>query len=246
MRMTCDSAHFGRGATLSKRAVLLAVLSIFAVPSERCAQNQLVADKPWETKDWREWTRQECRKVLEESPWTVRHLESPSASSNYRWYEQVFTAQFHSALPIRHALTRLKQIEKRYDKMDAKRREAFDRELDAELGGDFSNSIVVRLTSRWTNVFKDDLPARTILLSGNTAAFELPGGRMVYATKFRLSGMDAEAVFPRFINGEPVIRPEDRVVQFTLGELSKVGFTPRLDRFVFKLDDMEYFGKREF
>jgi hypothetical protein len=156
----------------------------------------------------------------------------------------IYTAQFRSALPIRHALLRLKQIEKRYDKMDGNRREALDKKFEADLGGDFSTSIVVELTSRSLSMPSNgDLAT---LLSVNTAALLLPGGRMVFAIRFRRSEAKAEAVFPRILDGAPVIGPEQKEVVFALGHLSKDGFTPHFYRFAFKLEDMVYLGAREF
>jgi hypothetical protein len=215
------------------------VLIIFAaclmLGQQSRPQGEPAGEKPWETKDWRTWSRKDCNKVLTSSPWVSRSLL-------YQYSRGGF-AQIRSAPPIRQAFLRLKQIDKHYDRMNAQQREAFDRQAEAEFAAQFGDNIVVRVTSQWSKDFaiKDRRKKSKI-----TAMLLLPKGRHVLATEFRDDGQNVLAVFPRVLDGEPVIRPGDAIVTFLIGVPDMPAFTANDMPFIFKLDDMIYKGKREF
>ena len=114
---------------------------------------QKVPEKPYQ-----KWSKDEATKLLTDSPW-VRTYQSQrgiaEASSDqirreqadqrlYRASEAGAAARtmapvpvvmrLHSALPIRQALVRLRQIQAGYDKMDDKQRADFDKANEALLG----------------------------------------------------------------------------------------------------------------
>lgn len=75
-------------------------------------------------RSFKRWTKEEIIKIISDSPWAqVRQTEVNSTSGGT--YPSV-TIRLRSAVPIRQALVRLKQIETNYDKMDAAKRAEFD------------------------------------------------------------------------------------------------------------------------
>jgi hypothetical protein len=101
-----------------KRAVLVVVFSLVVLPAV------LVAQDFWMQKSYKRWTKDEIVRIISDSPWAqVREMEADSTSSGFR---PAVTVRLRSAVPIRQALVRLKQIENDYDKMDAAKKAAFD------------------------------------------------------------------------------------------------------------------------
>jgi hypothetical protein len=109
----------------------------------------------WE-KPFTQWTKAEAQKILNDSPWArkqevrlqqagratavagaptagvaqgaiLRSDDNTISSSGARIpVDFTFVLRLRSGLPVRQALLRLKQIEAKYDQMDAKKRAAFD------------------------------------------------------------------------------------------------------------------------
>jgi hypothetical protein len=114
-----------------------------------CLASVASAQKTWE-KPFQKWSKEEAIKILTNSPW-VETYQSPEGLARGA-QEQIAREQadqnlrrqptqgssvrniapapvvirLHSALPIRQALIRLRQIEAGYDKMDEKKRADFD------------------------------------------------------------------------------------------------------------------------
>src|SRR5262249_58448258 len=89
------------------------------------------AQGPWIKKDWKQWSKDDCKKVLEDSPWSQRWSQSNTKMANFStprsgtqgvgsedelsvWY----VVQFRSALPIREAVVREMLIANQYDKLN--------------------------------------------------------------------------------------------------------------------------------
>lgn len=107
---------------------------------------QKVLEKPLE-----KWGKEDALKILSDSPWAQTYQSTSGASaaaqqqiareqnqsvtqggSNPRSVARDFgpapvTIRLHSALPIRQAIIRLRQIDAGYDKMDEKQRADFDK-----------------------------------------------------------------------------------------------------------------------
>jgi hypothetical protein len=85
----------------------------------------------WMQKSYRRWTMDEIVKIISDSPWAqVREKEATSTDGGFI---PMVTIRLRSAVPIRQALVRLKQIEANYDKMDEKKRAEFDEKLRGTL-----------------------------------------------------------------------------------------------------------------
>ncbi len=78
-----------------------------------------------QTKPFRTWTKAEAKKLLNDSPWAktqeVSSVYGLGVPTDFK-----FTLRLRSALPIREALVRLKQIEAHYDQLSEKERATFD------------------------------------------------------------------------------------------------------------------------
>jgi hypothetical protein len=86
----------------------------------------------WEIKDYRHWSAQECEKMLTDSPWA-------------KGYYYGYTAQLFSALPIRQAIVRQRQIAENYESLSPEKRQEFDKRAGEYLAEAFPDWIVVRV-----------------------------------------------------------------------------------------------------
>lgn len=97
-------------------ALLVFVLSIL-----------IYAQEPWKDKPFSQWDKNDIEKIAGDSPWARTQQEDPGiGNKNPQALMSAVTIRLRSALPIRQALLRLKQIEAKYDKMSAADRAAFD------------------------------------------------------------------------------------------------------------------------
>jgi hypothetical protein len=82
------------------------------------AATQEVWEQPYQN-----WTKKDIEKIAGDSPWAqTKQAENTLGYSTYA----AVTLRLRSALPIRQALLRLKQLDAKYDKMNANERAAFD------------------------------------------------------------------------------------------------------------------------
>jgi hypothetical protein len=125
------------------------------------------AQKTWE-KPFEKWSRDDAIKVLTTSPWAQTYQSTGDSASTNRLENPALiakrggndpksvqrnlgispvTIRLHSALPIRQALVRMRQIEAGYDKMDEKKRADFDKSTEGFLSCAIcKNYYVVTLT----------------------------------------------------------------------------------------------------
>ncbi len=82
----------------------------------------------WVEKSYKHWTKQEIIKIISDSPWAqVRELEADTFKTG--GIVPSVTIRLRSAVHIRQALVRLRQLEANYDKMNDKERAEFDARL---------------------------------------------------------------------------------------------------------------------
>lgn len=85
------------------------------------------AQDVWVQKPFQQWTKDDIIKVAGDSPWAhVKEITPPIGEWTPTAYLPAVTVRLRSALPIRQALVRLKQLEAKYDKMGEKERAEFD------------------------------------------------------------------------------------------------------------------------
>jgi hypothetical protein len=80
----------------------------------------------WDKKPYTQWTMSEVLQVLSNSPWTQVQIENVRVSGLFNSYAA--TIRLRSALPIRQALLRKKQLQLNYDKFTPADKNRFDNE----------------------------------------------------------------------------------------------------------------------
>jgi hypothetical protein len=120
----------------------------------------------WAKKPYQNWSVDETRRMLEESPWattisvaaiqtSVTSGDSPN-NTGYRGEMETeptisYNLQFRSAQPIREAQVRSSQLNSKYDAMSAEQKTAFDVSAGKFLAVTFPDRVVVSVTFH-TNV----------------------------------------------------------------------------------------------
>ena len=183
----------------------------------------------WE-KDYRQWTEEECRKLLEDSPWTnlqnlsqvfIDPLHTNSTARERQPNPKiVYRVQIRSAAPVRQALIRLSQINANYDEMAADWRRAFDQNAEKVLFP--YTQFVVMHVSYTANVQNDDRELARFWHSQTTETLKnfvfLVGGRgvrvplSIYRSGEGVS-REFQFLFPREYNGRPFIGPSDKTIK---------------------------------
>ena len=199
----------------------------------------------WEKKDWRQWTKQECEKVLSDSPWSRTYTSTlpytqpgglgtsadagTSAPEGERNPNIQYVAQLRSALPVRQAVVRLQQLQSKYDKMSEAEKKSFDEQANTYLEQDFSNRVVVHvnystnvqqldrdLASIWqTEILKPEIRTYTYMVS--------PKGDQIAPKQFFRSqggGRDFELIFSKEYKELPFAKPDNRGFQLQLPGVS--------------------------
>jgi len=190
----------------------------------------------WVKKDWRNWSPDDVRKMLEDSPWSKKYSVGKSILSNGlpsttgaaqrgaagEDREEIFYyVELKSALPVREAFVRQDQLRKKYDKMTEEEKKSFDADAEATLEHEYENEIVVHvvygsniqrferaLAVDWQSVGEQSVPLNTFIIT--------PRGDHVGPVRFispKGGKLEFELVFPRMFNGEPTVRDGDKSFQ---------------------------------
>jgi hypothetical protein len=231
------------------------------------------ADDFWTAKKWQDWTKEECHKMLHDSPWSKKWSQSisnngpklPSVSGASRAgaagdsvNEIDYYVQLRSALPVREAIVRELQIEKKYGELNADQKKSFDSQVSQILNRDYSESIVFhfvfetststfsrQLAEYWQNIPPDAAPSDVYLINEKGDHI-----RPVRVSAPRSAGYEFEMVFPRMVNNEPVVREGDRLLRLQFPEPA-IGFVStnvsifptETAIFEFRVDKMVWNGK---
>lgn len=239
-------------------ASILAVLFFVAAAATVFAQGAL-SQKPFS-----QWTKSEAEQVLNDSAWAKRQevriryanqlqrvaggpnagiaqggllndeQNTASLGGAQAPVDFTFTLRLRSALPVRQAIVRLRQLEAKYDKLNDKERAVFDAKqkglLDCPACGD---NYVVTLSSKSREVrgadaaytlFKggriDDLK-RYIFIANDRGARR----SLVHFVAPKVPGDEAIFFFPRLDEkGQPLLTPESKelIVNLTNTEVNVV------------------------
>ena len=156
----------------------------------------------WAKKPYRNWSKEETNRMLEESPWattlTLGSIQTGitglDATNGQGYGGEMetnptisYNLQFRSAEPIREAQVRSSQLNSHYESMSAQQKAAFDANAGKFLAAKFSDRVVVSVTFR-TNVQNYESLLRTYWERQSLATI----GVSVYlnAGKERLSLLD--------------------------------------------------------
>jgi hypothetical protein len=115
----------------------------------------------WTKKPYQNWSAEETRHMLEESPWATTltlgsvqtSVTGGDAPSNRGYRNEMetnptisYNLQFRSAQPIRQAQVRSSQLNSKYDAMSAEQKAAFDASAGKFLAVTFPDRVVVSVT----------------------------------------------------------------------------------------------------
>jgi len=237
------------------RYLLLAVLALaLAAPvTSECYQAQPVWERPYQ-----QWSKAEAQMVLRESPWAINQkvlikygemgrrvaggtvpdtaqgalTNTPANVADMAGAEAPvdfeFTLRLRSALLVRQALARLKQLEASYDKLSDKERSAFDLKVNGLLECPACKlNYVVSLSS--TSKQKPGADAVFTTLKGGRLA-DLQryvyiandiGERrqLIHFVPPKAPGDEAIFFFPRFDNeGLPLLKPDSKELLVNLND----------------------------
>ena len=194
------------------------------------------AEDFWVKKKYTEWSEKECTKMVTDSPWArqwsegfvnmPRTYEGGAGSTATETERQAnarigYTFRLRSALPIRQALVRRGQLAQGYDKMTAEQKQAFDQQAKQFLEASFADKVVVdveyssnvrgflpELANYWRSQNTGSLSDKVYLLG--------PKGLRASLLQYNPPRGDSRAfqlVFPRMVEGQPIVGPEDKTLQ---------------------------------
>lgn len=192
------------------------------------------AQGPWVKKDWKQWSKDDCKKVLEDSPWAQRWSQSTSKMANFatpRGGTQgvgsesevgvYYVVQFRSARPIREAVVRQLLIANQYDLMDPEKKDVLRKQTEGFLNRTYDDVIVVHVTYG-SNVqeYDRDLAAfwQTHYSEGTVpqeAFLDAPRGQKVAPIRLispKGGAQEFELIFPRVVEGKPLLEPGDKAI----------------------------------
>ncbi|HLL76531.1 MAG TPA: hypothetical protein VK421_14860 [Pyrinomonadaceae bacterium] len=228
------------------RRFLLAAAAASAVAATVAAQGD-----GWLGKPYQQWTKGEVQKVLSDSPWARTVMQSGpvvSVGGNAAGTsDKVYVAQLRSAMPVRHALLRLRQLNEKYDSMSDKKKAEFDER----------NRPLVECPACAENYVVSLIPPTSAV---NTRTVTLPAmkphvrllderGRkreLVHFTPAKGPGQEIIFFFPRLDErGEPLVTPASKKLIFTI-DTNVLGLDATTTRFEFDLPKMIRDGRVEF
>ncbi len=213
----------------------------------------LLAGDFWE-KPFEEWGQGDVNKMLNDSPWAEQYVRTrkiggkgSGVGGEKELYDTV-TVRFFSALPVRHAYYRLLQIVNNYSKMDPEQKQLFESKFSRILHIDFSQQIIVAMEFASNDREMGQRFDRSIkittaeLMKQNATLISDRLGRIPITGYYPPSpdGTGAKFVFPREVDGQPLVSEEDKEIKIEL-------FLPEVGR-VFvtkKVKDLIYNGKIE-
>jgi hypothetical protein len=216
----------------------------------------------WEEKSYKEWSERECRKMLQNSPWstdeTVQGIRIMSPDDRiladggqpYLKYQ----LQLRSALPVRQAIIRMAQIAQKYDDLKPEQKQMFDQQAESFLAQDLSQWVIIYVTFD-TNIPTLDLSLRqawqiqTAEQLKNLVYLYSSKGDKVPIERFvpPQPGQRAfQFIFPRQYQGKEILGPEDKSLYLEFPNIGGAGSGSSGGPKEFRTDKMRFGGKVEY
>lgn len=214
----------------------------------------------WEKKPYTEWSKEQCLKLLRDSPWAktftitygkVDQFGQPTKGEARQTEQKIsYYAQLRSALPVRQAVVRLAQIQNKYDKMSESARKDFDASTARYLRAQYAEIIVHVDYESSVEFFDRDLAAHwqsrppSEAINNNVYLTTSRGSRVI-PTTFKVepgSGRAFEFNFPREINGEPIVTANVESIRVEFPNPKIRELDDQRTTFEFKTSKMKYKG----
>ena len=226
---------------------LLLLLGIFSM-APGAARGQ------WNSKPYQQWTAPEAKALLAASPWAQTReglikggsLRPPDAEVD----DTAVTVRLYSALPLRQALARLKQIKTQYDKKSKSNQAAIDAENKPMLECPAcTDQYVVTVSPGPHSRNSAAMRFQTMLLAQlklNVFIKNEKGETRELVDFVKPQSWDGDAMFffPRLNSqGEPLISPINRTLIISFDSRLFGGFPSSLSKFEFDVSKMIIDGK---
>ncbi len=213
----------------------------------------LCAAKDFWDESFTKWKRNQVLRLLSDSPWaqsqTISNpvLSKDAGVGGEKELNYQFTVRFFSALPVREAYVRMYQLMNKYDDMNPQQRQEFDAKFNRGLELDVHDRIILAMefASNDPDVsrnMKEALRlARTEAIKQQVYLITQRLGRVELLAYYPPSpdGTGAKFVFPRLVDGKPIVEPDDKEVRFDF-------FAPVVNQRIFvtfTVAKMSYEGK---
>lgn len=241
------------------KKLLIVILAFYLAVSPAVAQKKL--------KPWREWSKTEAEKVLNDSPWAHPQVDMELTDPNRLNRSRVFGTgneetrtrlneerashyiRIYSARPIRQAFIRLLQLQKKnIDSETLARMNTF-----AEKPAEDSIVIAVNVDGPDTKPIEKVMQVLRTETTGalrSLSYLERSDGKRVYLREYVPPGPDgvgARFVFPRKLDGQPFLTSTSASVRFIsdLGTVLELGSSIKFDM-IFKVREMIADGEVEY
>ena len=196
-----------------KLRIFFLILLTLSAPGFALAQND------WEKTPYQNWTKDQVKKILNNSPWvktkTFRQATTQTRFGDMVSPETTARMTLRSALPVRQALLRQRQLNAKYDKMTDDEKKAFDAKNSALLDCPACREYyAVEITSQYLTMDNKDYVSdrkKFVYLSNEN------GDRRELADFVVLSQQDNELVFffpRRNEKGENLLTPKTKTLTF--------------------------------
>jgi|HubBroStandDraft_6_1064221.scaffolds.fasta_scaffold265521_2 hypothetical protein len=249
-----------------RRRSVITVMAVFCL-----AVLTAGADDFWVKKDWKTWTKGDCKKMLEESPWAKRSLVENNASNgslpsagqgsqstaqlgNEGTGEITYYVQLRSAAPVRQAVIRQAQLDGKYDKMSDAEKKAFDDKMEKEMNLIKPEVIAVHVvfeanrvplgdavTKFWHSLPADSVPMNFYLVTEKGT--KVPPMTFSFAKD---TETEFDVTFPRNIGADPTIAPDAKSMKIQFPNPAVGDFAAKTVTSEYKFDKMSWNGKVTF
>ncbi len=204
-------------------------------------------------KNFRKWTLEEAVGMLTDSPWARKETYTRiiggigSGLSGEKEIYSTFFIRDLSARPIREAYARVRQIQAGYDQMSREEKRKLDSALEPGLRLDVTRWIVMTISFRSNDPnlelrvqqFLETQTVDTMKIRAHLSTARFPQLELAAYFPPQEEVVGAKFVFPRAVDDQPVVLPEDKRLTF---ELDVPGFDPEL-RAIFTVSDMMMDGR---
>jgi hypothetical protein len=204
----------------------------------------------WQSKPYQQWTKKDVQQVLGDSPWAQTQVRSGpmvTLGNDVRPSpDKVYTLRLRSALPVRQALLRLRQLNEKYDEMSDKKKAEFDEKNKVLVEcSTCADNYVVSLTSPMTSTTIPLLP-ETMKLYVRLMDDRGRQRELVHLTPPKSVGQELVFFFPKLDEkGEPLLTPSSKKLIFTI-DTSAIGLDATIRRFEFDVSKMILNGQVAF
>ncbi len=184
--------------------------------------------------------------MLANSPWARdQTVPIPIAGINSGAYGEKelyikMTARFFSALPIRQAYVRMMELQNKYDDMTPDQREEFAKRFTRALKLDVSDRVIVAVevdtnVPDWNRDLKTYFQNASVNTLKQNVYLITPKVGRIQAVEYyppSADGTGAKFIFPRQVEGKPILSPDDKDVNIEY-YLSTASIS---DKFVIRFD----------